>query len=201
MSVLLESNWVAGRFREYSSKNVSGSVENDVETLEEYKCRIRQEIDKISFHPSHKKITETLVISEEGYQAMKDDPEYEKWVLGYIRENRSVNMSIMTSKKEYISGTDYEYIGATKEECRGEGYNEWDYSEDFSGSSTKKNKKSDISGDSTDYMEFWEQMWYKRAYAREERNKEYFAHKSELEQMNRKLADKCYKDNFVFQNG
>lgn len=110
MSVLLASNWVAGRFREYSSKNVSGSVENDVETLEEYKCRIRQEIDKISFHPSHKKITETLVISEEGYQTMKDDPEYEKWVLGYIRENRSVNMSIMTSKKEYISGDSTDYM-------------------------------------------------------------------------------------------
>ncbi len=200
MSVLLESNWGAGRVYAYNSKNISDTVENDVETLEEYKCRIRREIDKIPSHPSHKKIAETLVISEEGYQAMKDDPEYEKWVLGYIRENRSVNMSMMTNKKEYISGTDYEYIGATKEECRGEGYNEWDYSEDSSSSSAKKNRKANIMNDSTDYMEFWEQMWYKRTYEREERNEEYFAHKNELEQMNRKLADKCYKDNFIFQN-
>lgn len=94
-------------------------------TLEEYKKYINDRISKIPFHPSHSKITEYLSISDEGYQAMMEDVEYEKWVLGYIQENRSVNMSLMTGNPNYKSGTDYVFIGATKEECRGAGFNEW----------------------------------------------------------------------------
>ncbi len=95
-------------------------------TLEEYKNYIDGKIARIPFHPSHRRITEYLTISEEGYIAMKNDPEYEEWVLSHIRENRSVDMSFMTCRSDFLSGTDYEFIGAEKEKCRGESYNNWD---------------------------------------------------------------------------
>lgn len=199
MSMIIENNQIVYGASTYGKKNVSNIEKNSVETLEEYKGRILQEINKIPFHSSHKKIKETLVISEEGYQAMKDDPEYEKWVLEHIRENRSVNMSIMTNRKDYISGTDYEYIGATKEECWGKGYNEWNSSKNSSGSSAKGKKELNIFNDSTNYIELWEQAREKRAFVQEERNKEYFSHKRELVQMNAKLVEKCYNKNFLFE--
>lgn len=95
-------------------------------TLEEYKSYINDKIARIPFHYSHRRIKEYLTISEEGYLAMKNDPEYEAWVLRHIKENRSVDMSFMTSNPSYISGVNYEYIGASREECHGEGYNNWD---------------------------------------------------------------------------
>lgn len=95
-------------------------------TMEEYKAYIDDKISKIPFHISHRKIKEYLTISDEGYRAMKEDPEYEKWVLNHIRENRSVDMSFMTNNPSYLSGEDYEFIGGTKESCHGEGYNNWD---------------------------------------------------------------------------
>lgn len=96
-------------------------------TLMEYEDYINDKISRIPFHYSHRRIKEYLTISEEGYIAMKNDPEYEAWVLEHIRENRSVDMSFMTNNPNYISGVDYEFIGASKEECHGEGYNNWDH--------------------------------------------------------------------------
>lgn len=197
MSILINNNVSLYGAYTHDSKKVSDSGKSEEETLEEYKYRIRQEIDKIPFDSSHRKITETLVISEEGYQAMKEDPEYEKWVFEHIKENRSVNLSIMTNRKDYLSGTDYEYIGATKEECWGEGYNNWDYSKD---SSAKKSKKEKAAYDATDYTELWQNARYRRECNREERDKEYFSGKNEITQLNRRLADTCYKENFLFEN-
>ncbi len=198
--MFIENNLGASAAYTYSSRKVTGSGTDNTETLEEYQSRIQEAINKIPFHPSHRKITETLVISEEGYQAMKDDPEYEKWVLANIKENRSVDLSMMTSRKDYLRGTDYEYFGATKEEYRGQGDNQWDYSKSSSGSSAKKNKKTGILNSSTDNTELWEQIRYQRACAREERNEEYFSHKLELEQRNRERAEESYTKNFIFDS-
>ncbi len=109
------------------NKNMEAVKSTQDMTLEEYKGYINDKIAKIPFHYSHRRDKEYLTISEEGYLAMKNDPEYEAWVLEHIRENRSVDISLITSNPHYISGEDYEYIGATKESCHGESYNNWDY--------------------------------------------------------------------------
>lgn len=111
-----------------ANKNMEAVKSTQDMTLEEYKSYINDKISRISFHSSHRREKEYLTISEEGYMAMKNDPEYEAWVLDYIRENRSVDMSLITSNPHYISGEDYVYIGATKESCHGESFNHWDYS-------------------------------------------------------------------------
>lgn len=200
MSMLVGNNQIPYEVYRNNNKDVSSIGQKSEETMEEYKKRINQEIENIPFHSSHKKIKETLVISEEGYQAMKDNKEYEKWVLEHIRENRSVDMSLMTRNKEYISGTDYEFIGGSIHECWGRGDDVWDFSNDPSGSAMKKKKKSNNSNDSYNPNEIWEQAKYRRACIQEERDKEYFLHKRELTQMNYRLAEKCYDKNFLFES-
>lgn len=52
-------------------------------TLDEYKSYIWDLIGKIPLDSSHFKDDMTINISEEGFLTMKDDPEYESWLLGH----------------------------------------------------------------------------------------------------------------------
>lgn len=180
----MEMNSITSNFS-YTGNTVKTSTSNktkdstaDTETIEEYKSRINSEIDKIPFHSSHRKDIETLVISEEGYQAMKNDSEYEKWVLSHIRENRSVNLSMMTNRSDYISGTDYEYIGASKEECYGQSYNNWDYSKNPTSSTKQKSKFKSQS--KVDYSDIYEESRQRREVFAKQRDEAYFTHQDKM---------------------
>ena len=84
-------------------------------TMEQYKQYIAQKIKQIPMHPSRRNDVISLTISEEGYQAMKNDPEYEAWVLDNLRSIWSQpGFSFGSSTRTYIDI----YIGATKEDCR-----------------------------------------------------------------------------------
>ena len=66
-------------FNKLVSSNKTTEVKSTQDmTIEEYKAYIDDKISKIPFHVSHRKIKEYLTISDEGYWAMKEDPEYEK---------------------------------------------------------------------------------------------------------------------------
>ncbi len=54
-------------------------------TMEEYKQYIAQKIRQFPVHPSRRNEYISVTISEEGYAAMKADPEYEAWVLNDLR--------------------------------------------------------------------------------------------------------------------
>ena len=90
-------------------------------TLEEYKSYISQQIDNLPRHPSQALRSESIFISDKGFEAMQNDPEYEKWVLDTLKENFTFN-DPWTS----ICGGSYgvHYFGATKEEYRGYGWYE-----------------------------------------------------------------------------
>ena len=84
-------------------------------TMEQYKQYIAQKIKQIPVHPSRRNDCISVTISEEGYRAMKNDPEYEAWVLDNLRAIWSQpNFSFSGSTRTYIDI----YIGATKEECK-----------------------------------------------------------------------------------
>lgn len=161
-------------------------------TLEEYKEYIDGVIAKIPFHPSHRKITEYLHISDEGYQAMKNDPEYEQWVLDHIRENRSVNMSLMTGNPNYISGTDYVFIGATKEECHGEGYNNWkdDGAEERRAEKEREKKRKIKMQYQKDLLKKQE---LKKMYEHTALKKEYYSEFLQKKFWDEEMADKGFK--------
>lgn len=83
-------------------------------TMEEYKQYIAQKIRQIPVHPSRRNEYISVTISEEGYAAMKNDPEYEAWVLNDLR-------SAWVRPGFYFGSGDKVYTniyyGATKEEC------------------------------------------------------------------------------------
>lgn len=86
-------------------------------TLEEYKKYIH---DKISEFPMHSDLMGdyfSIHISDEGFKAMKDDPEYEKWVLN---ELKTVFATPYPSWARAIRGSRFctINIGASKEACQ-----------------------------------------------------------------------------------
>lgn len=85
-------------------------------TLEEYKQYIRDKISRIPMHPSQIKNSVSIHISDAGFLAMKNDPEYEAWVLNTIRKDFSFQDPFQTmGHGRYVVHS----FGATKEEYRG----------------------------------------------------------------------------------
>lgn len=85
-------------------------------TLEEYKQYISDKISSFPFCADAMNDSYSINISDEGFRAMQNDPEYEKWVLDDLRTAFSTPMPGWTRK---IGGTKYQVVhyGATKEEC------------------------------------------------------------------------------------
>lgn len=83
-------------------------------TMEEYRQYIAQKIRQIPVHPSRRNEFISVTISEEGYAAMKNDPEYEAWVLDDLRNAWSrPGFCFGSGDRVYTSI----YYGATREEC------------------------------------------------------------------------------------
>ena len=84
--------------------------------MEEYKQYIYDEISGMYVHPSQSCNTVSIHITDAGFEAMKNDPEYEKWVLDTIRGN----FSFYNAWGPLYGGTySVEYFGAAKEDYRG----------------------------------------------------------------------------------
>lgn len=72
------------------AQNNAENISRDDMTMEEYKAFFTSLMNSIPFDASHRGDQEIWSISEDGWEQMKNDPEYEAWVLGYTAENRSV---------------------------------------------------------------------------------------------------------------
>lgn len=83
-------------------------------TMEEYKQYIARKIRQIPVHPSRRNESISVNISEEGYAAMKSDPEYEAWVLNDLQSACSRPGFYFGSQDRVYTDI---YYGATKEEC------------------------------------------------------------------------------------
>lgn len=102
-----------------SETQSAGSVSTENMTMEEYKQYIYDKISQLTINPSRMQDTISINISEAGFEAMKNDPEYEEWVLNYLQEDFNC-YNPWTS----ACGGCYcvKYIGATKEEYHGESW-------------------------------------------------------------------------------
>ncbi len=85
-------------------------------TMEEYKSYIREKLSQIPCHPSRNGDYAVVNISEKGFEAMKNDPEYEQWVLDKMKQEFAVN-NIFLNTAGNIDGV-YSF-GASKEEYHG----------------------------------------------------------------------------------
>ena len=72
------------------TKNGADNVSREDMTMEEYKIFINGLLSSISFDSTRIYDKEIISISDAGWEQMKNDPDYEAWVLGYTAENRSV---------------------------------------------------------------------------------------------------------------
>lgn len=88
-------------------------------TMEEYKRYIYDKISSLPMDPSRMQDNVSIHISEAGFEAMKNDPEYEKWVLDGLRKDfMTYNPWAPICGGQYV----VHYIGASPEEYRGEGW-------------------------------------------------------------------------------
>lgn len=86
-------------------------------SITEYQLYINSKISKI-MSGSHRRGGYTAIfISDEGYAAMKNDPEYEKWVLDLIKQSSYQSSCMHGNDKKHYSA---HFIGASKEETRSE---------------------------------------------------------------------------------
>lgn len=88
-------------------------------TMEKYKEYISDRLSRIPMHPSQMQNSVAIHISDAGFEAMKNDPEYEEWVMEWLGKDFAFH-----DPWSGICGGHYvvHYIGATKEEYRGEGW-------------------------------------------------------------------------------
>lgn len=87
-------------------------------TMEEYKQYIHDKISEIPMHSSHMNDFTSVNISEAGFEAMKNDPEYEKWVLDELRTGFAYNNPWGGTGAHYV----VLHFGATKAESHGESW-------------------------------------------------------------------------------
>lgn len=85
-------------------------------TLEEYKNYIHETISSFPLCSDKMGDYFSINISDDGFKAMQDDPEYEKWVLDDLK---TAFATPMPGWARAIGGTKYQVVhyGATKEEC------------------------------------------------------------------------------------
>lgn len=88
-------------------------------SLEDYKQYIQEKISKLPMSASSRIQSISVQITDEGFEAMKNDPEYEAWVLDTLAQNFSYE-NPWTS----VCGGGYavHHFGATKEQYHGESW-------------------------------------------------------------------------------
>lgn len=88
-------------------------------SLDEYKQYIYEKISRIPMHPSQMMRSVCVHISDAGFEAMKKDPEYEKWVLDVLRKDFSYQDPWADVAGESFA---VHRFGATRQEYRGDSW-------------------------------------------------------------------------------
>lgn len=107
--------------RAVKSKNGADDISTENMTMEEYKAYFNALLDTIPYDFTRKNDTSIISISEKGWEQMKQDPDYEAWILGYFVEDRAVRNPFFG-----WGGNDgifcIEHFGASIEEHNGQGF-------------------------------------------------------------------------------
>lgn len=142
--------------KEHVSQTLNVSVVSTKEmTLEEYKQYIYHKISELPMHPSNRNDFIAVQISDAGFRAMKEDPDYEKWVLDTLQKD-----FICYDPWSGRCGGKYviHSFGATKEAYRGESWRM-----DCEKDKERYNRKAENS--------FWERRAKRRKQLKEEYEK------------------------------
>jgi hypothetical protein len=102
-------------------KNGVEKVDRDKMSMDEYKKFFTGLMDSIPTNISQKGDTEVWSITDAGWEQMKNDPDYEAWVLGYTVEDRAV-YNPFASMPGYTPSYHTEHFGASIDEHLGQSY-------------------------------------------------------------------------------
>lgn len=100
-------------------KNGADKVSREDMTMEEYKQFFTKLMNSIPFDSSQQMDVEIWNISEKGWEQMKNDPDYEAWVLGYTAQDRAVH-NPFAFMFGYSANLHTEQFGASIEEHLGQ---------------------------------------------------------------------------------
>lgn len=103
----------------FSTTEVSKPISTKDMTLDEYKSYIANKISQVPVHPSRALESVSIHITDEGFKAMQNDPEYEAWVMDCFEHNFGLNDPMISVCGGYYC---VYHIGATKEECSATGW-------------------------------------------------------------------------------
>lgn len=101
-------------------RNHASDVDRSSMTMEEYKRFFTKLMDSIPYDISQSRDVNVWSITEEGWEQMKNDPDYEAWVLGYTSKDRSVH-NPWASMPGYSPNFHTEHFGASIDEHLGQG--------------------------------------------------------------------------------
>lgn len=164
-------------------------------SLDEYKAYFNEKMNSLYTHPSQRNRNDIIDITDAAYKRMQTDPEYEKKILDALAKNKAVNFG------NYIPQISYMHIDDTWEGCYGYTKGMKENDSYIKGNSSKhennvKKKKEDTN------KELLEEYIEKRIQARKDmqefRTKEYFKHKEQNAELNRKaLVAKAYEQQIL----
>ena len=194
-----------------STKNVNSTEKNDGfagkiteknpvspedMTLEEYKAYFNEKMNSLYTHPSQRNRNDIIDITDAAYKRMQTDPEYEKKILDALAKNKAVNFG------NYIPQISYMYIDDTWDGCYGYTQGMKENDSYIKGNSSKhENNIKKMKQEDRD-KELLEEYIEKRIQVRRDmqelRTKEYFEHKEQNAELNKKaLAAKAYEQQIL----
>lgn len=110
------------------SKNGAENIDTETMTMEEYKSYFNALLDTIPYDSTRIYDETILSISDDGWEQMKKDSDYEAWILGYFVEDRAVrnpflglggNQGSMIIEKFGASIDEHHGVGYTKSSVTG----------------------------------------------------------------------------------
>lgn len=144
-------------------------------TMYEYKIYFTEKLNAIPFHPNRQNDEEIINISDAGWEALKNDPEYEKEMLDGIAKDRMAYNPLIGTSSHYTTRN----IGASMKEYRGAC---WSKEYGFGGSDkSKKVFESNLKADSISVRA-------KKRKRQQELDEKYYEQKMLMQEMSERAA-------------
>ena len=144
-------------------------------TMDEYKAYLSEKLAAIPWHPNRYNDEESITITDAGWERLKNDPEYEKWLLNHVTTDRAYYSPLLGTGGTYCT----RHIGATEEEYEG-----WSWSKQYGFGSAEKSRSMFEEKSKDSQMKMRAQRKKQIAEAEEK----YYAQKRMLEKMSEQLA-------------
>ena len=185
----------------YSVLAAAGLSAEDIENMSDSEFRgvMSKIIQNIPQHPTRPYDEETVLISEEGWENMKKDLDYAAWVLGYLKEDRSVSNPFFAMGDRGCFCV--QHFGASPADYQGTGFSKI-YGGTAAGARSMYNTAAGSSGIVTRAPQADAQppkdynLWEERKKARKKRQEEWLEADIQAKYQQRKRINEMYEKRY-----